>query len=130
MPFVSKHPIVMPKTFSMVVFRNGDAHHAGSTVFIKTPVRTLKEFFVACGEACTPVIPPVVSLLNGDLRPITSLEEVTAETPLLMKGMELLEPPPSFFRAMWPEGPSLKQINAAMNASNAHNQAVSTLPAP
>merc|ERR1712232_32139 len=127
---VAKHPIVMPKTISLVVFRNGDAHHAGSTVFIKTPISTLKELFVACGEACTPVIPPVVALLDGDLQPVRSLEEVDCSTPYLMKGMELLEPPPSFFRSGKPEGPSLKSINKAMGASNAHHMAVSCLPAP
>eukprot|EP00929_Paragymnodinium_shiwhaense_P119925 TRINITY_DN91837_c0_g1_i1.p1 TRINITY_DN91837_c0_g1~~TRINITY_DN91837_c0_g1_i1.p1 ORF type:complete len:464 (+),score=113.47 TRINITY_DN91837_c0_g1_i1:152-1543(+) len=125
----SRHPIVMPKTLAIVVFRNGDAHHAGSTVFTKKPIKTLEELFQVCGEMCTPVIPPVVALLDGDLRPVRSLEEVDPCTPYLMKGMEMLEPPPSFFRMSKPEGGSLRSINSAMFASNAHHQAVSRLPA-
>lgn len=89
--------IDMPQTCSLTVFRNGDKHHTGNVVFLKTIPSSLANLYVICDKIVRPVVGTVQQLLDMDLRPLKSLDDLQHGARYLAKGPEALLPPPAFW---------------------------------
>jgi len=100
----------MPRTVTLLLVRNADPRHTGETFFMQHRPESLEKLLVACGEVCRPVVPPVEALLDAELRPVRSLEELQQGSAYLLKGHEALDPPVAFFGMPEPGGFSLREL--------------------
>lgn len=103
-----------PRTAALLIFRNGEACHAGEPVhFRRWPLATLSELLKVCSDGCRPLIAPAVKLLDTDLRTVKSPGEVEPGRAYLLKGQEAMDPPPLFFDHRGrdsPPAPSLRNV--------------------
>jgi hypothetical protein len=104
------------QSLCLLLFKNADQHHRGHTVFLRKPMKTLADLLLACGECLTPMVPPAAAILDRDLRPVRSLEELRPHMPYLLKGMEGLEPPINFFYVREAESGSFKKLECLRDA--------------
>lgn len=121
---------VSKRTLSLYVFRNADRHHSGQVVFMTRIPPTMEALLQICGQELRPLVGPAESLLDTDLRPIRSLDEVCKGGTYLLKGKEALDPPPHMFAHRIPvTTPSyrcLKEIEMAAHAEATSRPATSS----
>lgn len=90
---------VQPKTLSLLLYRNGDVHHKGEAVFIRTMPKSMKELLVKCGEGCRCSVAPAEALYDGQMRLVKEVKDLEGGGVFLLKGKEALDPPPTFFES-------------------------------
>jgi hypothetical protein len=125
-----KHPVVMPTTTALLLFKNADPFHAGDTVFVNRELKDMQQLFAFCGAACKPMVPPVEALLDSNLRPVRSLKDLKPGVPYLCKGKEQLDPPSCFQSLSFESGSALRNIHASMHNIRTQEEAKHRLPAP
>jgi len=125
-----KHPVVMPTTTALLLFKNADPFHAGDTVFVNRELTDMQQLFAFCGAACKPMVPPCTALLDSNLRPVRSLKDLKPGVPYLCKGMEPLDPPSCFQAMGFESGTALRNIHASMHNIRTQEEAKHRLPAP
>lgn len=122
---------VQPKTLSLLLYRNGDIHHKGEAVFIRTVPKSMKELLIKCGEGCRCSVAPAEALYDGTMRLVKEVKDLEGGGVFLLKGKEALDPPPTFFAGSGQKrGISLKSLTGFQRATSSaptqqHRPAVS-----
>jgi len=108
-----------PRTLSLLLFKNGDMWHAGETVYLKRTPSSLEHLLILICEQCSPFVRPVEALLDENLRPVRSLDDIinSRHKTFLIKGKEIqLDPPTSFFKIARSDTTSLRKLNGIKEA--------------
>lgn len=87
----------LPQTCSVTLFRNADQHHTGRPLFMKKMPSSLANLFEMCDRVVPPVLGTVKALLDRNLKPLKSMEDLHDGAVLLAKGPEALYPPAAFW---------------------------------
>jgi len=95
---VTKDPLpnVLPRTMTLLLYRNGDKHHTGEVVFVHRRPKDMKELLERCDGGCRVMVGPPDSLYDTNMRQVKTLKDVEAGGIFLLKGKENLDPPPGF----------------------------------
>jgi len=110
---------VQPKTLSLLLYRNGDIHHKGEAVFIRTVPKSMKELLIKCGEGCRCSVAPAEALYDGAMRLVKEVKDLEGGGVFLLKGKEALDPPPTFFAGSGQKrGISLKSLTGFQRATS------------
>lgn len=110
---------VQPKTLSLLLYRNGDIHHKGEAVFIRTVPKSMKELLIKCGEGCRCSVAPAEALYDGTMRLVKEVKDLEGGGIFLLKGKEALDPPPTFFASSGQKrGVSLKSLSGFQRATS------------
>lgn len=104
-------PKVQCQTMTLLLYRNGDRNHNGEVVFIHRAPKTMKELLEKCGEGCRVMVGPADALFDSNMQQMKTVQDVEAGASVfLLKGKELLDPPPAFLASSKPAGGSMKQL--------------------
>jgi hypothetical protein len=109
-------------TLTLLLYKNGDPHHAGEAVFLRRRPKSMKELLIGCSESCKVMVRPAEALFDIKMQQVKAVEDVETGGVYLLKGKEVLNPPNGFIMCSRnrPEGTSMKQL-AAFQQANATN---------
>lgn len=114
---------VLTSRISLLLFRNAEPHHSGEVVLLRQTPKTLADLLAACSKGLAPFIAPAEALLDGNLRPVRSVDELQPHVAYLLKGKESLAPPLGFLHARAPEGGSTLILNDVRNSCRSEDGA-------
>lgn len=111
---------ISKRTMSIYVFRNADRSNSGQAVFMARIPPTIEALLQICSDTIRPVVGPAECLMDVDLRPVRSMDEVYKGGTYLLKGKEALDPPPHMFAHRPPvTTPSLRCLSEIQIAAHA-----------